>query len=158
MVQPSSSTTTWQTVLRQGYIEPLLPPPIIQSIRTVDATIYESVGIPEASITLLVTLFLAWMLLHIMGWFMSTSSSNSSQRRRAIKVKPKSNHDDASQLQQQPQYDATVLLTGPRHGGKTRLFYQFVQYESTTTTTTMNTNTNTTDDAAVNKRMVYKLG
>ena len=121
---------SWQTTIREVYVEPLLPPPIIQSIRTVDDTINEYVGVPEATITILVTLFVAWTLYQFIGWWMTYNNNN--QQRRAIKLnkKSKSDIDDVNQKEQQ-RYDATVLFTGPRNSGKTRLFYQFMQCHTT---------------------------
>lgn len=122
------SSSSWQTTVREVYVEPLLPPPIIQSIRTLDETINEYFGIPEATITTLLTIFVAWTLYQCIGWWMA----NSHHQRRAIKVNQKSK-GDSDDVNQQQRYDATVLFTGPKNSGKTRLFYQFMQYYTANT-------------------------
>ena len=130
----SSSSSSWPTTLREVYLEPFLPPPIIQSIRTLDDTIHIYTGIPEATISISITYFVAWMIYIVMtAWFpMSHSTGTHHSRRRALKDDTNTDSfDNEKKKKTQQQYDATVLLVGPRNSGKTRLLYQFLNHNIT---------------------------
>ena len=88
---------------------------------------------PEACVTLVGTLLVAWLVLGVVRMIFQFTSYNSS--RRAIA----DDDDDDDQVLSSSkaagasasgvgavdnQYDATVLLCGPRNSGKTCLFYQ----------------------------------
>ena len=67
------------------------------------------------------------------AWFrMSHSTGTHHSRRRALKDDTNTDSiDNEKKKKTQQQYDATVLLVGPRNSGKTRLLYQFLNHNIT---------------------------
>ena len=102
------------------------PPPVVQAMRRIDPKLRPYVG-PEATVTLAGTVILSWLVLILLR---SCSVLNS--RRSAIAdddedgqgLTGSSKSKSAAAGSAEAQYDATVLLCGPRSGGKTALFYQ----------------------------------
>jgi signal recognition particle receptor subunit beta len=108
----------WQTTVRESLL-PLLPPPVIRGIHSIDAALSVHVG-PEPTITLTVTILVAWIMVALLQRILSRSSG------RAIKTV---DEDPLLSKGREERFDATVLLIGPRNAGKTRLFYHICYLE-----------------------------
>jgi Signal recognition particle receptor beta subunit len=132
--KPASSPPVFlvQTKTRiRELLTPYLPPPVVQAMHRIDPQLEPLVG-PEACVTLVGTLLVAWLVLGVVRMIFQSTSNNSS--RRAIA----DDDDDDDQVLSSSkvagasaaagatdnQYDATVLLCGPHNSGKTCLFYQ----------------------------------
>jgi signal recognition particle receptor subunit beta len=117
--QTPSETTLWQTAMRES-ITPFLPPPIVRSIQRFDPVLEPYVG-SEATVTVTGTLLATWLVLWISTRIFRRSG-------RAI------TEDDTDRVFSAgaggDEFDATVVLTGPRNAGKTRLFYQLCYAEN----------------------------
>jgi len=110
-----ASRKQWQTVVREDVLTPLLPPPAIKAISSLDSNLHDYVG-PEATVTILTSLVLAWILFASLGLLFGGTSKG-----RAVA------DDDAGIIQQS--FDETVVLVGPPGGGKTRLYYRLCHDE-----------------------------
>lgn len=139
----------WQTRVR-ATISPYLPPPVLHAILKIDPKLEPYVG-PEASVTLVSTLLVAYITLKILR-FLSSRLGGSG---RAIADDEDEDHDVLSKsalTKSAAEYDATVLLCGPMHAGKTRLFYQlcFGQNDvATVTSIKANVGVATENDVAI---------
>ena len=112
----------WQTNVRER-ITPWLPPPLTQGIQRLDPLLEPYVG-SEATVTVISSLLVSWIVLWLM---LRTLSVLNRTTGRAV-------DDDegdvlATTRDEAETFDATVLLVGPRHSGKTRLFYQLCYAE-----------------------------
>jgi len=111
----------WQTNVRER-ITPYLPPPVTQGIQRLDPLLEPYVG-SEATVTVISSLLVSWIVLWLVLRTLSVLNTG-----RAV-------DDDegdvllAANDGQAETFDATVLLVGPRHSGKTRLFYQLCYAE-----------------------------
>jgi Signal recognition particle receptor beta subunit len=111
----------WQATVRESLV-PFLPPPVTQGIRTIDSTLAVYVG-PEATVTISVTLLVAWVVVALVQRWISSRTGP------AIKAVVSGDDEGTTLSKNEGTYDATVLLAGPRNGGKTRLFYQLCYTE-----------------------------
>lgn len=113
----------FQTTLRQK-ITPYLPPPVVSAMRTIDSQIGPYIG-PDASINVLGSLILAWLLWQVVRLVAGFSSSSASSS-RAIQR-------DVADLDILPpdattrHFDGTILLCGPSLAGKSTIFSWFIQ-------------------------------
>jgi len=119
---PPSSPRLLQTEIRET-LSPYLPPPVLKAIDRIDPQLEPYVG-PEASISIIASLLLAWMVVSLIR-FLSRRQTG-----RAI-----ADEDDDHVLSNvktmvQEEFSHTVLLCGPRGAGKTRLFYQLCFHDS----------------------------
>jgi Signal recognition particle receptor beta subunit len=109
-----TKTKRWQTKVRRAVV-PFLPPPVARAIvKGVDPLLAPYVG-PEATVTLTVTL----LALLLVTWIGTKLLLLTRSGRAVI-----DDEDDERNNNRVEDYDATVVLTGPKSGGKTRLFYQ----------------------------------
>lgn len=108
-----------QTRVREIMV-PYLPPPVIQAIHQVDPLLEPYVG-PEATVTILFSLFVSWMLLVVVRFLTRRTG-------RAIARDNHAGNDTILQASEDDNmaYDATVVLVGPSDAGKTRIFHQLV--------------------------------
>ncbi len=117
MNQPhqDAQRSMWQSTVREA-ITPYLPPPVVHAIRHQIDPQLAAYGLgPEGTVTVLTTLFLAWLTLFIFRMTRVWMGSG----------KAVLEDDDAIlQSKAQTKYDHTVLLMGPSGSGKTRLYYQ----------------------------------
>jgi hypothetical protein len=118
-------------------LTPYLPPPVVQAMHRMDPQLEPLVG-PEACVTLAGTVIVAWLVLGLVRLILHQTTSGGGGGRRGGR-KAIADEDDDDQIMSSKKgkgssataaaaadapYDATVLLCGPRHGGKTCLFYQ----------------------------------
>jgi len=117
---------SWQTTIRQQLLEPLLPPPAVAFVRDTADPLFAEWGLgTEGTVTLLTTLLAAYLTYTVLKLvLLSISSSNSSSGAVSAIVDDNDTAQQQRQLQQQRRYHSTVVLCGPAHAGKTRLFYQ----------------------------------
>ena len=126
--RPKLRSPSWQAKVREA-ITPYLPPPVVQGIRSIDEALNPHVG-AEATVTLGSTILLAWWTVVLLR-FVAVRLTGSG---RAIA-------DDSKKLQStRNDYQATVLLCGPRGGGKTSLFYQLYCNEEVPTVRSIQAN------------------
>lgn len=112
------SPSLWQTTLRESVLSPFLPPPVTRAIvNDIDPFLKPYVG-PEATINVTVTLMTVWFV----TWLMFRIVQLATRSGRAVADDDDNNHTSKSSLENN--FDATVVLSGPRNSGKTRLFYQ----------------------------------
>lgn len=116
----TSTTTIWQTKVREG-ITPFLPPPVIKAFRRADTELEPYVG-PEGSVTVLSTLLVAWLVLATMR--LVSSRVFGTGRALADEEEDTILSSKTAAASAAANYDATVLLVGPSLSGKTRLFYR----------------------------------
>lgn len=114
---PPAPPKIWQSAARD-LLTPFLPPPVTRGIQRLDPMLAPYVG-PEATVTLALTVVAAWWLVWVSRRLLSRSG-------RAVA----DDDDDAAVLSMGNDFDATVVLTGPRNAGKTRLFHQLCYNES----------------------------
>lgn len=104
----------WQRMVAT-FLQNYLPPPVVRVMRLVDSHLYERVG-PDASVTLLVSVLLCVLLYQILS-----------------KLRPSANaivdddDNDTSKRVPEQHYDESILLIGPSHGGKTRLWFALTE-------------------------------
>jgi signal recognition particle receptor subunit beta len=112
----------WQTRVRES-LTPFLPPPVIRGIQSLDELVVQKInGPPEASITILTTIFsailISWLLHKI--WESRTGKAivGDDAEEKALRM------NDTEE-------EATVILCGPKNSGKTRLFYYLCNDDAT---------------------------
>lgn len=106
----SSNGLVWQSMVRES-IAPFLPPPVTRAMRHIDPMLEPYVG-PEATITIALTLIVAWMLGILISRCRGTGKAIVDEEEKLLESKLAK---DAS---------TTVLLVGSHKSGKTRLFCQ----------------------------------
>lgn len=106
----SSNGFMWQAMIRES-ISPFLPPPVTRAMRQIDPILEPYVG-PEATITLLLTLMVAWLLGILISQCRGTGKAFVDEEEKLLETKLAR---EAS---------TTVLLAGSQKSGKTRLFCQ----------------------------------
>ncbi|KAG7345111.1 signal recognition particle receptor beta subunit [Nitzschia inconspicua] len=100
-------------------ITPYLPPPIISAMRQIDPQLEPLVG-PEASITILGSFVLSFLLFWMVSKLLGTTTGG--------KAFQDDDHDqNVLQQHNEKSFDGTILLCGPSLGGKTTLFYQLLR-------------------------------
>ena len=102
-----------QTILREQ-VTPFLPPPLIRGIKTVDTYLEPHVG-SEASVSILLTLLVGWLL-----YILLTNCRRTTGRALV------NDEQEVLEKQLEERADSTVLLVGPQNAGKTRLFCHLV--------------------------------
>lgn len=116
----------FQTTLREN-ITPYLPPPVIKAIQTVDPLFEPFVG-PEASMNVVGSFLLAWLLYQLaQTLFSSGSSLGSSNKNTAIQEDERDQDILPSNAKASRSFDESVLLCGPSLGGKTSIFYRLLE-------------------------------
>jgi signal recognition particle receptor subunit beta len=109
----------FQTNIRKA-ITPYLPPPVIHFMRRIDPQLEPLIG-KEATINIVGSLFVAWLLFLVVTKLLGSSGSG-----KAIQ---EDDHDQ-NVLQRDDHstrpFDGTIVLCGPSMSGKTTLFYHLV--------------------------------
>lgn len=122
----SSSTTTnslrlpLPTQIRKA-IFPYLPPPVIQTIQHIDLQLDPYLQVPEPTLTVIGTAFLAWCVIWLVKGITRVLTGG---KGRAIQDEDDGNPLSTGKQTDVQKYSDTVLLVGPTHAGKSRLFYQ----------------------------------
>lgn len=114
------------TRMRRG-LTPYLPPPVVVAIRdTIDPTLEQYVG-PEASMTLLLTLLVSFVLWKLLSWMTQQHTTTSSTTLGALQDDEEEDGIpdlfSSDTTTTTTKYEETIVLCGPCQAGKTSLFY-----------------------------------
>mmetsp|Transcript_3111 Transcript_3111/g.4207 ORF Transcript_3111/g.4207 Transcript_3111/m.4207 type:complete len:322 (-) Transcript_3111:110-1075(-) len=115
----------WQRAARLA-CTPYLPPPVVEAMSKLDVFVKESTGQSEGSVTLIFTIFMAYIFSLLIRQVLFFTDSGG----KAIV----DNDDDDGNIDNGEKtaadYKNTVILCGPPNAGKTRLFYQLCYHQN----------------------------
>lgn len=118
------SVALWTDAILEDWFLPLLPPPVVAALKQVDSILEPYVG-SHGFVIVLSTLWTAWLLGWILYRFTYGGPGSAFIDETEKKLESQLLRDDAS---------TTVLLTGSRKSGKTRLFSYLVHDQHQTVT------------------------
>jgi signal recognition particle receptor subunit beta len=125
---PGDNARMFQTTIRES-ITPYLPPPVIKAIREIDPRLEPFFG-PDASVSILGSVLMAWCLFQILTKTIFSSGSSSlggGNKNTAIQEDDRDKDILPSDADTSRPFDETILLCGPSLAGKTSLFYRLLQ-------------------------------